>query len=416
MAKYPGIYATLVVAAVLWGAASTAGKTQPRNTPPAAALISLPDDIKVVPPAAEIAPEWQAFSGLWSGDAWDGGTPTGLVVEQISKDGRAQVVYIWGDNPNGRIVRGAERVEAKLSDRELIVPRPGNAIATYNLTPDGRLFGRYSYSGGRRYYAILRPADTVAQAAAQSAQRLFEEVKISYTAQQGRDAGRPVILPATFYPVTGGERRPIAIFVVDSPADAPKAPPNRAPATARILLSLSYSVLVPQRRGMTGATGTFSEPRDGTISASEQLSGAVEDLGQAFNYAKRQSFVDPKAIVLIGQRRGGLLSLAYAAKYPGDVKSVVNIAGAWPVPPNWWEKYVPGYDFTTRQYEAAGKSIRFPVLFLRDPTQTGSEDLMMTYTRVYTQAGGKVDGSALKRDDEGVVLRYEEALLNYLMR
>jgi dipeptidyl aminopeptidase/acylaminoacyl peptidase len=40
-------------------------------------------------------------------------------------------------------------------------------------------------------------------------------------------------------------------------------------------------------------------------------------------------FVDPTRVVIGGQSRGGILSIAYAGQRPEQVKGVVNFVGGW---------------------------------------------------------------------------------------
>ena len=56
--------------------------------------VRLPDDLEVLPPVAEVAPEQAAFSGTWGG-LWDGWMTTILVVEEITPDG-ARIVFAHG--------------------------------------------------------------------------------------------------------------------------------------------------------------------------------------------------------------------------------------------------------------------------------------------------------------------------------
>lgn len=56
----------------------------------------LPDDLKIVPPTASVPPEHAKFSGRWGPSKWDGKLCHNLVVEQVTDDGKAQVVYSWG--------------------------------------------------------------------------------------------------------------------------------------------------------------------------------------------------------------------------------------------------------------------------------------------------------------------------------
>ena len=70
------------------------------------AQTALPDDILLTPPSSAIAHGIAAFVGAWRG-TWNGNFPTALVVEQVSQDGEARVVYSWGDLQASGIKAGA---------------------------------------------------------------------------------------------------------------------------------------------------------------------------------------------------------------------------------------------------------------------------------------------------------------------
>lgn len=77
-----------------------------------AATIPGPPEVKITPPAAGLAPEVAAFSGIWEG-AWDGTLPSRLGVESIDAES-ARVVYAWADHPQGRFKGGWTRARAKV--------------------------------------------------------------------------------------------------------------------------------------------------------------------------------------------------------------------------------------------------------------------------------------------------------------
>src|ERR1700761_4838431 len=62
----------------------------------ACAQVPLPTDLSIKSPAADVPAEDAAFSGAWGDGAWDGSTPTALVVEQVNENGAAKVIYARG--------------------------------------------------------------------------------------------------------------------------------------------------------------------------------------------------------------------------------------------------------------------------------------------------------------------------------
>src|SRR5689334_13979543 len=72
----------------------------------------LPEDLMIASPALDVPAGIAAFSGAWGGDAWDGTIPNVLVVERVSADGAATVVYAQGDTPSWQIQRAWYRLSA----------------------------------------------------------------------------------------------------------------------------------------------------------------------------------------------------------------------------------------------------------------------------------------------------------------
>jgi imidazolonepropionase-like amidohydrolase len=79
---------------------------------PGGAQPPLPEDVKVVAPAADLPPELAAYSGTWEG-AWGNVLKSRLVVEQIDAE-TARVIYAWADHPEGRFTGGWARVRAQV--------------------------------------------------------------------------------------------------------------------------------------------------------------------------------------------------------------------------------------------------------------------------------------------------------------
>lgn len=71
-----------------------------------------PQGVVITPPPAGLAPELAAFSGTWEG-MWGGTLPSRLIVEKINAKS-AQVVYLYGDHPNGAFKAGWNRLQAKV--------------------------------------------------------------------------------------------------------------------------------------------------------------------------------------------------------------------------------------------------------------------------------------------------------------
>ena len=81
--------------------------------------------------------ELRQWAGVWVG-AWGGTLKHILLVESVSADGSARVVYAIGDNPWFGIRRAWSRHEATVSGRRLTISEAGFS-ATYDLSDRGGL-------------------------------------------------------------------------------------------------------------------------------------------------------------------------------------------------------------------------------------------------------------------------------------
>jgi Serine aminopeptidase, S33 len=375
--------------------------------------VALPDNIAVDLPDIDTPKEIAGFSGAWAGDGWNGIIPTSLVVEKIDKEGAASAIFSWGDIAKPMRQRGWLQVSAIVDRGRLSFSIPDYGRAEFSLTSDDRLLGRFTYTNGVRYYSLLaRIAPATAENVIVASRRMLSWEVVTIPLPSNADGEQPVLLRGFLYrsPVAG--RKPIAIFSGDSAfSDQLRVRPNLAPLRSRQMLSLGYSVLALQRKGMGGSGGIFAEPRDESIPQLKQLQSALDDLDAAVRFVKQQDYVDPSRILLIGLNRGGLLSVAYAGLHDGSVAGVINTAGNWRVYRSWWQRLFSWGDFTTDQLAAAGRNSKVPMLWLyaeKDPT--GFEYARKSY-QGFVQAGG--NGTFVGVSDAD---REERALFDYVLK
>jgi hypothetical protein len=275
--------------------------------------VALPDKIVVAPPGPDIPKDIAGFSGAWAGDGWNGWIPTSLVVENIDRHGTASAIFSWGDIAKPVRPRGWLQVSAIVDQGRLSFSIPEYGKVEFGLTSDGKLLGQFIGANGAWYYSLLErilPATAQNVVAASRKMLSWEVVTIPLVSKTDRE--QAIFLRGVLYrnPIEG--RRPVAIFSGDSAfSDRSRIRPNLAPIRSRQMLSLGYSVLVLQRKGMGGSGGTFMEPRDESIPQLKQFQSALDDLDAAVTFAKQQDYVDSSRIVLVGFNRGGLLSVAY---------------------------------------------------------------------------------------------------------
>jgi dienelactone hydrolase len=107
---------------------------------------------------------------------------------------------------------------------------------------------------------------------------------------------------------------------------------------AQFFVQRGWAVVMPARRGRGGSEGQYDEGFAGDRAAGyacdESLSipgadRALRDIEAAMDAILALPFVDRSRLVIGGQSRGGILSVAYAGQRPEQVKGVINFVGGW---------------------------------------------------------------------------------------
>ncbi len=334
--------------------------------------VALPESFSIDAPAKDLPDDLAVFSGAWAGDGWNGIVPTALVVEKIDQSGAATVIFAVGDVVAAKRPRLWLRIAGRIDRGTLSISIQDRGRADYSVTPDGRLFGRYTFVSGRQDYVVLGrvvPADRGNIIA--TSQKMLAWEDVTFPSISSADNSKSAHLHGLLYRSGATGRQPLAIVCGDSVAsERARARPRPARIKARQMLGLGYSVLVLQRKGMGGSDGPFMEPRDLSVPEQAQLQSALDDLDGAVNFVKQQEYVDPSRVIVVGNRRGGLLSVVYAGLHDGAVAGVVNTGGGWKVYRNWWQRLFAWRDFTAVELANAGKRAKVPMLWIygdRDP-------------------------------------------------
>ena len=110
------------------------------------------------------------------------------------------------------------------------------------------------------------------------------------------------------------------------------------PPLAKFFTDRGWAVVMPARRGRGGSEGLYDEGFNADRSLGYacnvdlSLPGAdrgLRDIDAAMDAILAMPFVDRSRIVVGGQSRGGILSVAYAGRRPDHVKGVINFVGGW---------------------------------------------------------------------------------------
>jgi dienelactone hydrolase len=110
------------------------------------------------------------------------------------------------------------------------------------------------------------------------------------------------------------------------------------PEVARFFVARGWAVVIPARRGRGGSEGRYDEgfaanralgyACDPVLSVAG-ADRALRDVEAAMGAILAMPFVDPTRVVIGGQSRGGILSVAYAGQHPQQMKGVINFVGGW---------------------------------------------------------------------------------------
>lgn len=217
-----------------------------------------------------------------------------------------------------------------------------------------------------------------------------ETVRVPVRSTRAREAA--FSLEAFLYrPATGG-RHPLVLLSHGSSGGDPKGEAPQA-EQARFFTDRGYVVLVPMRRGRGTSGGVSLESEEKNCDPASWQTGleaAYDDVTAAIDYAAMLPDVDAAKVVLVGESRGGFLSVAYAAQGArrSRVVGVVNFVGGWVAQA---EDHCPT-DFNDVAFRRYGTVTRLPELWLygdRDRFYAASS--IRSYARAYRAAGGRLD-------------------------
>jgi len=361
-------------------------EAQPLTVDPES-IVPLPDKFEMEMPAPDVAPEIARFQGAWIG-TWHDDRHI-LVVERVTRDGHAKVVFAQSDSAFYGANREWWRDDATIADGVLTMT--GFRIFHYAFDGPDRLYMTATLkSGGVTSGALVR---TDAASLAKGERPVDwpwpgERVWVPHLVVRTPDGARPIRLEATFYPPAGSGRASLAIFTHGSDVGRNQLRSWSFSTEAHWLSDNGFAVLVLMRRGRGRSEGINGEEdfgRDhdgGLVDVSSGVAQAVEDLDSAIAFGRTLPGVRPGPVLLAGQSRGGFLAMHYAGLKPTEVMAVVNFSGGW----------YPYGPVTTPYYANAGRGAadKVPQLWLyADNDRLYNEALIREYHEAFTAAGGR---------------------------
>lgn len=368
----------------------------------AAPSIPLPEDLSLKPPGADLAPHFARFHGIWAG-SWAGTLPHLLIVEHVGTDGTVQAVYALGDAPDGTIRRQWFRLTGRIEGDELTLETAASGPTVRYRFQDGRLQGEYrrqTITAKARLWRI--PSSELAAHLAEipTYRPLTGETLLIPSHVHSAALGRPLNMVASFFRPQGkaAECPPLLIFNHGSTGNGAISPQLvlRHEIQAQYFLARGFAVLSPMRRGRGASEGEYVEwyNRD-PLKLAEGLRHALDDLDAVVRFMCRRSDIDTSRILVAGQSRGGILSIAYAAQHSdaagGAVIGSINFAGGWVGDPGGiMAEPTAAKDFNRDVFVRAGASTRVPSLWLYAENDSYyGPGAIRRWHDAYTAAGGQ---------------------------
>lgn len=299
-------------------------------------------DIEGVPLPADISPlvaeaTSSPFAGTWIGQ-WDGMLKTMLIVEAVNPDGKATVVYAVAASPQGHFEATWFRLDAKITDNVLTTTFDNQSSISFEYSQTGRL--KATFGQGFSFAVLHRDKlETLTKHASKVAwtNGVSEQLETDLI-----EDGKPVHLETVIFKPTGIGPFPLALVNHGSTGDGNDTTAFietwTNPWFAEVLNERGWIVAFVQRRGRGKSDGLYDEgfasDRDQgyTCEASRSLAGAdraLNDIHAAVTALQQHSDINADPILIAGNSRGGILSVAYAGLHPKQTQSVINFVGGW---------------------------------------------------------------------------------------
>jgi pimeloyl-ACP methyl ester carboxylesterase len=301
--------------------------------------VPLPEETKIslLPSTAPV--DHRRFVGVWIG-AWEDAIRHVLIVENIRPNGEAQVIYAVGENPWAN-TRGAwHRHTALVSGDTLKISKSFNA--TYKLEAAGTLIATWERRDNRAL-AKLSKIDLVTLARGDPALPWrSSNVEFLMLDTELTEDGKPVRLETVVYKPRGDGPFPLLVFNHGATLNGREPKHFRETwisfTLANAFIDKGWMVAFPQRRGRGRSDGVYDEGfapdrRLGyscdVIRSMRGAERAIGDIAAAIAALRLRPDVRKGPILVGGQSRGGLLSVAYAGRHPEQVRGVINFVGGW---------------------------------------------------------------------------------------
>jgi dienelactone hydrolase len=164
-------------------------------------------------------------------------------------------------------------------------------------------------------------------------------------------------------------------------------------ALAAWLVARGFAVLVPERPGHGATGGRYLEDQGGCDEADYARAGraTADAITTAADYVRRQPFVRPDGMVIVGHSAGAWGALALAGKSPKEVSAIIAFAPGRGGHANDLPNRVCAPHTLIAAAAEFGKAARVPVTWLVAANDTYfSPDLLRRMAGAFRGSGGKV--------------------------
>lgn len=165
-------------------------------------------------------------------------------------------------------------------------------------------------------------------------------------------------------------------------------------ALAVWLVARGFAVLVPERLGHGATGGKYLEDQGGCDEADYVRAGraTADEITAAAGFMRKQPFVRPDGIVIVGHSAGGWGALALAGETPADVAAIIIFAPGRGGHANDFPNLVCAPHTLMSAAGEFGKAARVPVTWLVAANDSYfSPDLSRQLADAFRKSGAKVD-------------------------
>jgi len=165
-------------------------------------------------------------------------------------------------------------------------------------------------------------------------------------------------------------------------------------ALAAWLVARGFAVLVPERPGHGATGGKYLEDQGGCDEADYAKAGraTADEIAAAMGFVRKQSFIRPEGVIVIGHSAGAWGTLALAGEDPKDVAAIIAFAPGRGGHANDFPNQVCAPHSLIATTGEFGKGARVPVTWLVAANDSYfSPALSRQLADAFRNGGGRVD-------------------------